>query len=119
MSHQISIQHKIDNPNYKYIPKRKDNKIKKDYKFKQNKENVIKYKKQSKKSILFESIKLKQQLANKDIVINSEEPDYFIELERFYKDNIKDHIKDNDMKYEESYSFAEYIMFDDIMNYDL
>lgn len=119
MSHQISIQHKINNPNYKYIPKRKDKKIMKEYKIKENKENVIKYRKQSKKSILLETIKLKQQSSNKDIIINSEEPDYFIELESFYKDNVKDNVKDNDINYEELCCFDEYNMIDDNMIYDL
>ena len=133
MADKINKEHKLKHPDYKYNPKRKDKKYKekqdkKEKKEKKdNKENVVKIRKisitntktKAKTKMLSESA-LRFIKAIKDINIDIEEPDYFTELQSFYKDiNLKDDNKDDAMEYEEPCCFTDFNTNYEILNYDL
>jgi hypothetical protein len=87
----IKYEHKILYPNYKYIPKSKIRKNKAKVN-KENKDNKVKYvdKHKLKKNIVIKQL-LKTQthkmvIIPREIIIESEpEPDYYSEIELFYK----------------------------------
>jgi hypothetical protein len=129
MADKINKEHKQKHPYYKYNPKRRDNKYKekqdkKEKKEKKdNKENVVKIRKisitntktKAKTKMLSESA-LRFIKAIKDINIDIEEPDYFTELQSFYKDiNLKDDV----MEYDEPCCFTDFNMNYEILDYDL
>ena len=122
MADKINKEHKLKHPDYKYNPKKKvkkykekqDKKEKKD-----NKENVVKIRKISKlktKTKFLSESALRFIKAIKDINIDIEEPDYFTELQSFYKDI---NLKDDAMEYEEPCCFTDFNIGYETLDYDL
>ena len=125
MADKINKEHKLKHPDYKYNPKKKikkykekqDKKEKKEKK--DNKENVVKIRKISKlktKTKFLSESALRFIKAIKDINIDIEEPDYFTELQSFYKDI---NLKDDAMEYEEPCCFTDFNMSYETLDYDL
>ena len=90
-ANKIKLEHKIKYPNCVYQPRRKRKHNNSNNS--NDKENIIRKQKRENKS------KQKYNIINKEIIVDIEEPDYYNELEMFYKNNID--IKQFEFLYEE------------------